>query len=169
MKKLGIITVVTNEKQNLTDFFYSLASQNLRDFTLYFVDNNSKDDSREFFRELNRENLLDVKYITLDHNSGFSEGSNTGAEEAIKDGCEFLYISNNDIVFADDALGELMKMLETDTSLACIGPLVMQHKIDNPGLIQEFGGHINFKKGTLEKYYTNRKLKEVELPGNPGD
>ena len=94
----------------------------------------------------------------------FQEGSNTGAEAAINDGCGFLFISNNDLVFAGDALAELLKILEADPSLACCGPLLMQHKTNSPGLIQEFGGHINFKRGTLDKYYAGRELAKAELP-----
>jgi len=164
LSKIGIVTVVTNEKSNLKELFTSLAAQTFKDFTVYFVDNNSTDGSMEYFEELNSNGVLQTKYIRLDHNSGFSGGSNIGAEEAIKEGCKYLFISNNDLVFDRFALEEMNKLIEAGDEIVCIGPLLMQHKERNPDIIQEFGGKIDFKKGTLKKYYANQNIKEVNLP-----
>src|SRR5271157_1047182 len=107
---IGIITVVTNEKSNLNDFYLSLISQTYNNFTLYFVDNNSADGSMDYFKELNKENSLSVKYVSLDYNSGFSYGSNKGAEYAIEDGCDYLFILNSDVVLEKNCIDELIKL-----------------------------------------------------------
>jgi GT2 family glycosyltransferase len=127
LSKIGIITVVTNEKHNLKNFYISVSSQTFKDFTVYFVDNNSSDGSPEYFKELNLNNTVNVIYITLEHNLGFSAGSNTGAEAAINDGCEFLFISNNDLVYDKNAIGEMLALIESDKRIACTGPLLMCH------------------------------------------
>ncbi|MFI5145055.1 MAG: glycosyltransferase family 2 protein [Ignavibacteria bacterium] len=164
MSAIGIVTVVTNEKNNLKDFFDALVSQTFNDFTLYFVDNNSTDGSPEYFKELNNQQRIPVKYINLDYNSGFSAGSNSGAKEAIRDGCEYLFIVNNDVVMDSRCLEELKKCIESDSSIVCSGLLLFKHKEKYPGVIQEFGGSINFKNGKLLKNYENAVYNEIKLP-----
>lgn len=164
MSRLAIITVVTNEKENLKDLYTSLLSQTFTDFTLYFVDNNSTDGSKEYFSGLNSGNEIKVKYITLGYNSGFSGGSNLGAEEAIKDGCKYLFISNNDLVYDKPAMEEMYSLMESDIKPDCVGPLLMFHSKREPDKIQEFGGKINFKRGTLEKYHSGKNINDINLP-----
>lgn len=164
MSTLGIVTVVTNEKDNLRKFHSSLSSQTFKDFTLYFVDNVSSDGSREYFEQLNSDKKLKVKYIALDSNSGFSGGSNIGAKAAVDDGCEYLFILNNDVELEPACIEELLKLIETDDKIACTGLLLFMHKKERPGVIQEYGGRINFKHGELEKFYTVKNVSEVNLP-----
>lgn len=164
MSTLGIITVVTNEKHNLEEFYNSLAHQTFKDFTLYFVDNNSSDDSVNFFKVLNRENIIKVKYIELSFNSGFSGGCNEGAKAAINDGCAYLFFSNNDLVYDPLAMFELHKLFLTDPAIACAGPLLLKHKDNSPDEIQEFGGKINFNSGKLKKYFANQNINNASLP-----
>ena len=163
MSSLAIVTVVTNEKANLKDLYQSLKEQTYKDFTVYFVDNNSIDGSMDYFRELNSDSSIKVKYINLDYNSGFSEGSNIGAKEATKDNSKYLFISNNDLVLDKSALQEMYNLAES-ANIVCTGPLLMQHKERNPNIIQEFGGKINFKLGSLEKYYPGQNVTQINLP-----
>lgn len=164
LSKLALITVVTNEKNNLEDFFFSLAGQSFKNFTIYFVDNNSSDGSVDAFKALNINSPLIVKYILLKYNSGFSGGCNLGAAEAIKDGCKYLFFSNNDLFFDKDALKVLYDLAESGRENDCFGPLLFSHKQKAPGIIQEFGGKINFKRGTLKKMFAGRKIESLILP-----
>jgi len=164
VSSLGIITVVTNEKHNLEGFYHSLANQTFTDFTLYFVDNNSIDGSYDFFSVLNADGKLKVKLIKLDYNSGFSIGCNIAAKAAIEDGCEYLFISNNDLIYDKNAISELRKLVESNSNIVCAGPLLMMHSKKAPGIIQEFGGKVNFRRGTMKKYYESAELNKVTLP-----
>jgi len=164
LSKIGIVTVVTNEKNNLENFYNSLAAQVLKDFTLYFVNNNSKDGSKEFFCGLNKSGSVNVKFIDLKENLGFSEGSNIGSGIAIKDGCKYLFIANNDLVLEKNCLLELNNLLEEKKDAACAAPLLMLHNQKNPDIIQEFGGEIKFKTGELKKYYENINIIDAKLP-----
>lgn len=164
MSKLGIVTVVTNEKYNLKDFYASVSELTFEDFTIYFVDNNSTDGSKEYFEELNSAGKIKVKFITLNFNSGFSGGSNIGAQAAIDDGSEYLFIANNDLYFDKHSIEEMVNVIEADKNVVCSGPLLLFHRERTPDIIQEFGGKINYKRGTLEKYYTNTNINETKLP-----
>ncbi len=164
MSKVGIVTVVTNEKNNLRDFFEALRSQTLKDFILYFIDNNSSDGSLEYFRELNTNNIIPVEYIKLNYNSGFSAGSNIGAGKAIEDGCEYLFILNNDVVPDPHCIEELKNCIGSETNIAASGLLLFKHREHFPGIIQEFGGKIKFRNAHLEKYYENSIYNDITLP-----
>lgn len=161
---IGIVTVVTNEKYNLDNFFRSLSAQSFKDFTLYFIDNNSSDGSADYFRHLNKNNELKVKFLSVNENSGFSTGSNNGASAAIQDGCEYLFILNNDVELDKNCLAELKTLIESSPDIVCVGPLLFMHKEKFPGIIQEYGGKINFRSGMEEKYYTKKNINEVSLP-----
>jgi GT2 family glycosyltransferase len=161
---VGIITVITNEKHNLENFFYSLLRQTYKNYILYIVDNNSSDGSAEFFREIAENSDIDVKYIRLNYNSGFSGGSNIGAQSAINDGCRYLFNINNDVVMENHCLEELVKLIETGSETACTGPLLFRHRIKDPGIIQEFGGKVNFKTGKTNKYFANQNISDILLP-----
>lgn len=164
MSSIGVVTVVTNEKNNLNDFYNALLSQTFKDFTLYFVDNNSADGSAEYFKALNGNESINCKYIKLDYNSGFSAGSNTGAKQAIAEGCEYLFIVNNDVVIDSRCLEELKKCMESDSRVVCTGLLLFKHKERYPGMIQEFGGTVNFRSGKLKKNFENAEYDKSNIP-----
>src|SRR4030095_1039162 len=151
-------------KHNLDNLYNSLEEQIYKDFTLYFVDNNSADGSAEYFKQLNQTGSIKAEYISLNYNAGFAGGSNAGAEKAINDGCKYIFISNNDLVYDKNAIAELLKAIESDSNIVCAGPLLMMHSVYNPDTIQEFGGKVNFKRGTLKKNYEKRLLRDVPLP-----
>jgi GT2 family glycosyltransferase len=164
LSELGIITVVTNEKNNLDDFYSSLAAQTYTDFTIYFVDNNSTDGSQEYFKQLNSGNKIKAEYIPLSYNSGFSGGCNAGAEKALADGCRYLFFSNNDLLFDKHAMDEMANLIKSDETIACAGPLLFKHSGNKPDEIQEFGGRVNFKRGSMVKYHTNENINSITLP-----
>jgi hypothetical protein len=162
--KVGIVTVVTNEKNNLEAFYNSLSDQTFKNFTLYFVDNNSSDSSVEFFKTLNKNNQLNAKYIELNSNAGFAAGTNNGAEAAINESCDYLYIVNNDVVSDQNCLLKLSELILNDKEIVCAGLLLFKHKERFLGEIQEFGGEIDFKKGKLKKYYEGENINNLKLP-----
>lgn len=45
-------------------------------------------------------------------NLGYAAGNNVGIKEALQDGCEWLVISNNDIVFCENAISEMALYLK---------------------------------------------------------
>ena len=163
MSTLGIITVVTNEKDNLESYIRSLSVQSFKDFRLYFIDNNSSDGSWEHFCLLNHDALINTVYLRLESNYGFSGGCNVGAARAIEDGCPYLFFSNNDLEFDKDALYEMMSLITKD-SYACVGPLLLKNRNEKPDEIQEFGGKIDFRRGRLTKNFENEKVIMSKIP-----
>lgn len=162
MAKAGIIAVIYNQKHNLKPFFESLKLQSFKDFTVYFIDNNSVDGSYDYAKILNEDQILDIRYIKQSQNTGYAGGNNTGAKEAARSGCEYLFILNNDMILEKNCFSELVKLMESSSSTACCSPLVIYH--NQPEIIQEFGGKVNFRFGTVEKFYALKNINSIRLP-----
>jgi GT2 family glycosyltransferase len=101
--KIGLVTVTYNSEQVLVDFLKSVKEQNYNDYCLYVVDNDSKDNTIEI---LNGEK--DSKVIFNDENYGVAYANNQGIKWALKDGCDFALIINNDTVFEKELLNKLV-------------------------------------------------------------
>jgi rhamnosyltransferase len=76
---------------------------------LYVVDNTPNTDHSDMFKDMKK-----VKYICNNKNLGVATGLNTGAENAIKDGCDWLLTMDQDSTFNN---GDVKKMLEYINSL----------------------------------------------------
>jgi GT2 family glycosyltransferase len=68
------------------------------------------------------------------------------------------------VILEKNCLDELVKLINEDSELACVGLLLMRHQQKLPGIIQEFGGKINFKTGKIVKFFTNEDSGKVNLP-----
>jgi len=162
LNTVGIIIVVYNQKHFLEGLYKSLQAQSFKDFNIYFIDNASSDNSLQYSKVLNGNNKLNIKYFALNKNTGYAGGNNTGAKEAVKDGCKYLFILNNDMILDKNCINELVKLMESDSSIACAGPLVLFNK--QPDTIQEFGGKINFRSASLKKHYSGKNIYNIKLP-----
>lgn len=108
--KVGIVTVTFNSEHVLDDFLRSLWSQTHRNFSLYAVDNASRDASVPMLR---RESDDRVRIIAKTTNVGVAEGNNIGIQQALRDGCEFILLLNNDVVFSADLITKLLEALQS--------------------------------------------------------
>lgn len=139
-KTVGIVTVLYNSRKMLHDFFQSLNGQSYKDFILYVIDNNSTDDSLSLSRELSFNVSFKVIIIENKENFGVAEGNNIGIKAAIKDGCEYILLSNNDICFSSNVIGQMVtKLFESDSEL--IVPKIYFY--DTPNLLWYAGGEFN--------------------------
>ena len=102
--KVGVVTVLFNSVSVLQDFFASLDTQIYRNFIVYCVDNASHDGSaamcsghgNQFVTIVNAQNL------------GVAAGNNQGIRAAIADGCEYVLLLNNDVVFGPELFQQLL-------------------------------------------------------------
>jgi len=111
MPLIGIVTVLYNSGTVLEDFFSSLKAQTYQNFILYIVDNNSPDLSLSISKTLSEKTSFSCKFIENEDNYGIAKGNNIGIEQALKDQCEYILLSNNDIVLEHDTIWELQKRM----------------------------------------------------------
>ena len=108
---IGIVTVLYNSQTVLKDFFNSLDKQHYRNIVLYVVDNKSPDDSLLQAKLLSTNCSFKSIFIENYCNEGIAKGNNLGIEKAISDGCEFILLSNNDVVIYEDTITNLYNRL----------------------------------------------------------
>lgn len=105
--KIGIVTVTYNSELVLSDFFASINCQNYSNYVLYIIDNASADGTLARCREYQKENEH-VKVIVQGENGGIAQGNNRGIYAALEAGCEYVLLLNNDTVFAESFLSDLL-------------------------------------------------------------
>jgi GT2 family glycosyltransferase len=106
-EKIGIVTVLYKSETVLDDFFDTLNGQTYRNFVLYVIDNKSPDNSLIKSKELAKNCWFDTKFIENDDNYGVAKGNNQGIEAALTDDCEYVLLSNNDVVLMPDTIENL--------------------------------------------------------------
>jgi GT2 family glycosyltransferase len=110
--KIGIITVLYKSETVIVDFFKSLNDQIYNNIVLYVIDNKSPDKSLAISKELAKSSFFTTKFIENDNNYGLPKGYNQGTEASIRDNCEYVLLSNNDIILQPDTIEKLYQGLK---------------------------------------------------------
>lgn len=96
---VGVVTVTYNSSSVLEDFLASLWKQEGVDIRLYAVDNNSSDES---VARLDEDSIAHATTVIRNAtNTGVSVGNNQGIVAALADGCDWVLLLNNDTIFDD--------------------------------------------------------------------
>lgn len=163
-KNLAILIVVHNEKHNLELLFNSLANQTYRDFKLFLIDNNSKDESVNFAKELNNKYLFEMDLIELSEDTGYTKGNNIGAQKALSEGYEFLFILNNDIELEKNCIKELLSLIESKKNAGAVGPIIFYWNSDKKeNRIQAYGVKADFKKQIKVSLFVDSIYEHIAL------
>lgn len=143
MSKIGIVTVLYNSESVLDEFFRTLDEQSFKDFTLYVIDNASSDRSLAEARRLAESVSFQCVFFAETQNWGVAKGNNIGIKAAMADGCEYVLLSNNDIVLRPDTIQRLfdsMAAMHADMAV----PKIYYH---DSGLIWCAGGKFTYFRG----------------------
>lgn len=148
MAQIGIVTVLYNSSNVLDDFFSSLDKQTYNDFVLYIVNNNSSDDSLDKCYKLSETVSFKTKIMNENTNWGVAKGNNIGIINALADGCEYVLLSNNDIVLQPDTIENLLVGLQNSKAEMAV-PKIFFHDVD---LLWAAGGCFSYFKGSTPHY-----------------
>ena len=104
------------------------------------VDNGANNTGCTFDNYYSHKNFFIINSVT---NLGFSNGNNLGIDFLKTNGCEFVFVLNNDILFLHSGVGELITDLYHQKKFAVAGPMICtkEHPMggyDNPGEKQGF-------------------------------
>lgn len=114
---LGIAIINYNQPQKTIDCVNSIFKTVKSDYKIYLLDNNSTDNSYEIlYSEYKNQSRVD--FFKSDINTGYANGNNLCIEKAKKDGCEYILISNNDIIFDENTVDTLLEKIKTTDCLA---------------------------------------------------
>lgn len=116
--------MLTYNRWDLTlDCVYSIKNTTTEPYKIYIVDNASPQrPSKQFLDEVS--NIQNVEIIYNKKNVGYSAGNNLGIMKAIKDDCDEVLITNNDIIFTDGCIDGLKYALNKDNTIGIVGPKV---------------------------------------------
>jgi GT2 family glycosyltransferase len=125
---ISIIIINYNGLDYLEECLKSLKKTDYDNFEIILVDNNSIDNSKKFVKS----NYPEITLIELDDNYGFAKPNNIAAKKAKGDLLLFL---NNDTKVEPNFISELVKVLESDSSIAICQSLLLtpSGKVDSSG------------------------------------
>ncbi|MGA8262617.1 MAG: glycosyltransferase family 2 protein [Arenicellales bacterium] len=144
--KVGIIVLSWNKKDDTRACLESIRTLHYSPFRIYVVDNGSRDGSTQMLRHL--ESRSGLVLICNDRNLGYTGGVNQGMHAALKDGCDYLWLLNNDTKVEPDSLSTLVQRAEREPRLGLVVPVISF--IDDPGRFNACGARIHRSRGILE-------------------
>lgn len=124
-------------------------------YKIYIVDNASPDMSGELL-VAKYKGVSNVEVLVSEKNKGFSGGNNIGIRAALKEGFEFVYLLNSDILLENDAFALMQEHLESDENIVIVGPSI----VDSVGKYTQFA-----RPGVnLATYFSGRRLFFTLIP-----
>jgi len=118
---IGIVILNYNTPDDVLECVESIRKGTSVDYKIYVVDNCSTDGSYKLLQE-KYENEADIVVLESDRNGGYSYGNNIGIKRACDDSCDYILISNPDIVYFDKAIDTMYDTLVRQTNVAVVGP-----------------------------------------------
>jgi GT2 family glycosyltransferase len=152
-EKIGIVTVLYKSETVLDDFFRTLNEQSYKNFILYVVDNKSPDNSLDKGKEFAKSVWFETKFIENDDNYGVAKGNNQGIEAALKDKCDYVLLSNNDVVLQVDTIEKLYLGLKGNNADMAVPKIYFY----DTGLIWAAGGKFTRFNGAGVKHFGYNK------------
>lgn len=124
-----------------------MKTETAKKICIYLVDNASASSMPEELETYIVEH--NVTYITSKENRGYAAGNNLGIQKALEDQCEYILISNNDILYRKDSI-EAMCTFMKEHQGGIVGPQV----VDPNGKRQPSVGMIKTGIKEIFRFYT---------------
>ncbi len=157
---LGIVILNYNEWNITINCVNSIRLTCELDYRIYIVDNASTEKMTHKFKYF-IDNSEDCFLILSENNNGYAAGNNIGIQKALEDNCDYILITNNDVIFKNKSIDKLQDFLKKHCDYGIAGPKVYLQS----GKIQEI--NMGCKMTMKGKYmYILRKtpLRKFVLP-----
>lgn len=112
-----ISVLVYNKVEDALNVVACFRRQKYPNYDIIVVDNAS---SLSHYEEL-RKKLSDIRIVRLDQNLGFAGGNNVALQIAKENGYDHVIISNDDIVFGDELVTNLIETAESKPKCGLVG------------------------------------------------
>lgn len=152
-----VVIVNWNQKGLTNECLDSMKNVTYPDVKIIVVDNGSADGSVEYLRGRHP----DVHYIANTENLGFSGGNNVGIEYALAEGCDYIYLLNNDTEVAPDFLSTIVAVAEGNSTIGIAGSTAFY--FSSPDVVWYAGGHANWVSGDMIDPRAGKRL-GTDLP-----
>jgi GT2 family glycosyltransferase len=162
-RRVLAIIVNWNGKGQLLECLASIKGLNFpqEDYKVLVIDNGSNDGSCEAVSKLYPASVI----LRNKRNIGYVRAVNQGIDYGLKEGADYIWILNNDVIVDRGSLIKLVEIGEQDEKIGVICPVIYSY--NDPGVIDNAGYAINFWTGRLNKLKYSRgilndKEKEIE-------
>lgn len=108
---LGIIILNYNQYQKTIDCINTIFETTKSEYIIYLIDNDSPNNSYEELYKLYN-NHEKVKLVKTEKNLGYANGNNIGIKMALADGCDYVLISNNDLLYKENAIDTMLNEIK---------------------------------------------------------
>jgi hypothetical protein len=139
--EIAALIVTWNRRQDVLECIDSLFGLSYPHLTVYVVDNASTDDTTSAIFD----RYPAVRLIRSGKNVGFAEGNNLGLHRILQQGADAVFLVNDDVVVAPDALDELLAADFADPDVGVLCPKVVLH--GEPKVVWSKGGRIERRTG----------------------
>lgn len=133
---VGAVILNTNRKEDTLACLESLQQSDYSNLVIIVLDNACTDGSSDAIKQ----RYPAVSIIPLAENKGYAGNNNVGIQAALDMGCEWVFVLNEDITLAPDAISHLIQFGVSNLSCGILGPLVFHY--DEPNVIQSAGGRL---------------------------
>jgi GT2 family glycosyltransferase len=124
LSEVAIIILTCNQKEFTFACVSSIFESVGREACIILVDNASTDGTKEAIKET----FPTVLYIRCEKNNGVAGGRNIGAIEAERREFQYVFFIDNDTLFFDNSMVELIAFMEENYTYAGVNPLVVYNK-----------------------------------------
>ncbi|TAM70045.1 MAG: glycosyltransferase family 2 protein [Microbacteriaceae bacterium] len=163
LPKVGVVTVTYNSVGVLDEFLRCLWAQKGVELHLYVIDNNSEDGTVSRLRDDASAESMTV--IANTSNEGVAVGNNQGTEAAIADANTWVLLLNNDTVFDDTFVADLVaNAMKHDSKI--LSPVI--ETTEPPGSVWYSDGRIQPFKAMKATHLGMGTRIPAELPENYG-
>ncbi len=131
---VAIIILNTNRKEDTLECLASLTANKYPRIKIVVLDNNSTDGSVSAIQT----EYPEVTILPINENKGYAGNNNVGLQYVQQFEPDWIYIVNEDTIFDQDALRQMMAAVADYPEVGIIGPLV--YHFDEPTIIQSAGG-----------------------------
>lgn len=125
---VGFITYNDSTAKYLPYFLPSLKSQTYGNLKILAIDNSEAEDNenRDFIKK-----FPEINFAWSGGNIGFAKGYNRIIRQAIDCGAKYFLALNPDMVLEQNAVEEMLKVMESDGGIAVVAPKILKWDFEN--------------------------------------
>lgn len=159
-KKISIILLNYNSLQFNKNCIDSLLAQSYQSFEIIFVNNLSTDGSSEEVEKIFAHEITQGKITIIQpwHNTWFAMGNNIGVQHSDSKS-EYICLLNNDVTVPKDWLENLVKGIESDSSLGAVWGMIYDQWYEDQ--IDDFL-FVQHKKGINNYFFDSITVDQTE-------
>lgn len=147
---IGVVICNYNKSEYVVNCIQSVLESDIKDYTIYVVDNASTDDSVAQIEKKFKDQVL---LLQNEENLGGSGGFNRGLREALDKGHPYIMCLDNDVLVDEAAISSLFHYMQAHPEVGMLGSCV--YHMEEPDYVQQFGLNIDFDNYIVETLYAD--------------